>query len=83
LWVRKLVRIRQTPQAKEGLLFVNKKKRKNFVNLGHGRWRRQSPWPSTTKIFAPLFLKAAASFLRYHPQLLKIFLASNISDRLF
>jgi hypothetical protein len=47
---------------KEGLLFVNKKKQKNFVNLGHGRWRRQRLWPNLTKIFAPLFLKAAAFF---------------------
>jgi hypothetical protein len=39
---------------------VNKKKQKNFIMLGHGRRRRQSPWPNGPKIFAPLFLKAAA-----------------------
>jgi hypothetical protein len=43
---------------------VNKKKQKNFINLGHGRWRGQRPWPSIAKIFAPLFLKAATSFLQ-------------------
>jgi hypothetical protein len=26
---------------KEGLLFVNKKKQKNFLNPGYGLWRRQ------------------------------------------
>jgi hypothetical protein len=42
-------------EGREGLLFVNKKKQKNFINLGHGRCRRQRPWPKVTKNFAPLF----------------------------
>ncbi|HEY1857793.1 hypothetical protein [Acidocella sp.] len=44
-------------QGKRRLLFVNKKKQKNFMNLGHGRCPRQRPWPSITKVFAPLFSK--------------------------
>jgi hypothetical protein len=37
---------------------VNKKKQKNFIMLGQGRWRRHSPWPGITKVFAPLFSKS-------------------------
>jgi hypothetical protein len=37
---------------------VNKKKQKNFINLGYGRLRRQRPWPSIKKVFAPLFSKS-------------------------
>jgi hypothetical protein len=40
------------------LLFVNKKKQKNFFAVGHGRCRRHGPWPSIKKVFAPLFLKS-------------------------
>jgi hypothetical protein len=45
---------------KGGLLFVNKKKQKNFVNLGRGRCRRQRPRPSIVKVFAPLFSKSGS-----------------------
>jgi hypothetical protein len=40
------------------LLFVNKKKQKNFTFLGHGRRQGQSPWPSAKEVFAPLFSKS-------------------------
>jgi hypothetical protein len=43
---------------RERLLFVNKKKQKNFFMLGHGRCRRQSLRPSITEVFAPLFSKS-------------------------
>jgi hypothetical protein len=36
---------------------VNKKQQKNFVNLGHGRCRRQRPWPSGAKSFCAAFFK--------------------------
>jgi hypothetical protein len=39
--------------AKEGLLFVNKKKQKNFVNLGLGRVKR--PAPNEQKFFGSFF----------------------------
>jgi hypothetical protein len=48
-------------QGRGSLLFVNKKKQKNFFMLGHGRYRRHSPRPSGTKVFAPLFLKSGRS----------------------
>jgi hypothetical protein len=43
----------------EALLFLKKKKQKDFYQLGHGRWCRQSPRPSITKIFCALFFKKA------------------------
>jgi hypothetical protein len=45
--------------GRKGLLFVNKKKQKNFVMLGLGRCRRNSLRPSVTKVFAALFSKSA------------------------
>jgi hypothetical protein len=45
-------------KRKERLLFVNKKKQKNFYMLGHGRCRRHCPWPSIEEVFAPLFSKS-------------------------
>jgi hypothetical protein len=47
-------------KASEGrLLFVNKKKQKNFVNLGLWALRRPSLLPSIAKVFAALFSKSA------------------------
>jgi hypothetical protein len=37
---------------------VNKKKQKNFIMLGHGRYPRQRPWPSIKEVVAPLFSKS-------------------------
>jgi hypothetical protein len=43
---------------KEAVLFLKKKNQKDFINLGHGRWIRPSPWPKAIKVFAPLFSKS-------------------------
>jgi hypothetical protein len=43
------------------LLFVNKKKQKNFVKLGRAGFAVIGP--AKQKFFAPLFFKKAASFL--------------------
>jgi hypothetical protein len=43
------------------LLFVNKKKQKNFLTLGRAGF--VATGPSEAKFFAPLFFKKAASFL--------------------
>jgi hypothetical protein len=43
------------------LLFVNKKKQKNFFTLGRAGFVATSP--SEAKFFAPLFSKKAAFFL--------------------
>ena len=43
------------------LLFVNKKKQKNFVKLGPCRFSASGP--TKQKFFAPLFFKEAATFL--------------------
>jgi hypothetical protein len=59
-----MARLRQivTEQKEKGrLLFVNKKKQKNFVNLGRAGF--VATGPVSKKFFAPLFFKkAAASF---------------------
>jgi hypothetical protein len=43
------------------LLFVNKKKQKNFFKLGRAGF--VATGPAKQKFFAPLFFKKAASFL--------------------
>jgi hypothetical protein len=43
-------------EVKEGLLFVNKKKQKNFSFIGHGA--AAAPWP-TDEVFCALFFKKA------------------------
>jgi hypothetical protein len=43
------------------LLFVNKKKQKNFFKLGRAGF--SAAGPGEQKFFAPLFFKKAASFL--------------------
>jgi hypothetical protein len=43
------------------LLFVNKKKQKNFFTLGRAGF--VATGPSEQKFFAPLFFKKAATFL--------------------
>jgi hypothetical protein len=43
----------QSTEAEEALLFVNKKKQKNFVTLRQGRWRHRAPCPAYQKFFAP------------------------------
>jgi hypothetical protein len=48
-------------QEKGRLLFVNKKKQKNFVSLG--RAGVSATDPSKQKFFALLFFKKAAAFL--------------------
>jgi hypothetical protein len=45
----------------EGLLFLKKKKQKDFCSLGDGRFGR--PALMEQKFFAPLFFKKAASCL--------------------
>jgi hypothetical protein len=39
---------------------VNKKKQKNFVNLGYGRCGRRSPWPGVS--FAQQLCRKAESY---------------------
>jgi adenosylcobinamide-GDP ribazoletransferase len=58
------------PASFRRLPFVNKKKQKNFVHLGHGRYRRQHPWPSIDKVFARLFEKSGRFLLRRQVALL-------------
>jgi hypothetical protein len=41
----------------EGLLFLKKKKQKDFFTLGHGRGLRQRPWPIVMKVFWLFFSK--------------------------
>jgi uncharacterized protein (DUF2147 family) len=48
-------------EGKQALLFVNKKKQKNFVNLGHAGFAATGP--TSQKSFAPLFFKKAATLL--------------------
>jgi hypothetical protein len=48
-------------KRREKLLFVNKKKQKNFVILGRAGF--SAAGPAKQKFFAPLFFKKAASFL--------------------
>src|ERR1700733_16080298 len=43
-------------KGREALLFVKKKKQKNFVNFGLSCFQRHSP--SVPKVFAPLFSKS-------------------------
>jgi len=45
------------------LLFLKKKKQKDFFMLGHGRDLANAPGPESKKFFAPLFFKKAAPFL--------------------
>jgi hypothetical protein len=47
---------------KQALLFVHKKKQKNFALLGHGHCRRHRTWPSVQKFFGSFFQKRTASF---------------------
>jgi hypothetical protein len=42
----------------EALLFLKKKKQKDFFMLGHGRWNGQRPCFKVIKVFAPLFSKS-------------------------
>jgi hypothetical protein len=48
-------------ERRERLLFVNKKKQKNFFHLGHAGFTATGP--NKQKFFAPLFFKKAAAFL--------------------
>jgi hypothetical protein len=43
--------------TKQALLFLKKKKQKDFFMLGHGRWRRHSPCPRVTEVFWFFFSK--------------------------
>jgi hypothetical protein len=57
-----LIGLGQVMSKRRGrLLFVNKKKQKNFVNLG--RAGDTATGPAKQKFFAPLFFKKAATFL--------------------
>jgi hypothetical protein len=47
-------------QTKERLLFVNKKKQKNFVTLGLRRWRHRAHAPESKKFFGSFFQKRTA-----------------------
>jgi hypothetical protein len=44
-------------KAKEELLFLNKKKQKNFFTLGLGRWSRQRPRSRLKEVFWFFFSK--------------------------
>jgi hypothetical protein len=48
-------------RRRKGLLFVNKKKQKNFFHLGRAGFSASGP--EEQKFFAPLFFKKAAAFL--------------------
>jgi hypothetical protein len=39
------------------VLFLKKKNQKDFMTLGHGRWRRHSPRPRVAKVFCFFFSK--------------------------
>jgi hypothetical protein len=52
-------------KRRKNLLFLKKKagrlrKQKDFLNLGLGRWRRQSPRPIATEVFCFFFSKKKA-----------------------
>ena len=49
------------PKRRGGLLFVNKKKQKNFFNLGHAGFA--ATVPGEQKFFAPLFFQKSGTFL--------------------
>jgi hypothetical protein len=51
------------------LLFVNKKKQKNFLTLGPCGFRASGQ--KSSKFFAPLFFKKAASFL-FQPEPIRL-----------
>jgi hypothetical protein len=61
--------------SKQALLFLKKKKQKDFLNLGHWRWPSQNQMPSIMKVFAEGFNEAIAwLFLilyRFHQILLR------------
>jgi hypothetical protein len=48
-------------ERREALLFVNKKKQKNFIKLGRAGFAVSGP--KEQKFFAPLFFKKAAASL--------------------
>jgi hypothetical protein len=48
-------------KRREALLFVNKKKQKNFFKLGRAGFN--AAVPVKQKFFAPLFFKKASAFL--------------------
>jgi len=50
-------------EKSKNLLFLKKKKQKDFFMLGLWRWRNRAHAPDSKKFFAPLFFKKAAPFL--------------------
>jgi hypothetical protein len=48
-------------KGRKDLLFVNKKKQKNFMTLGHGRWRWKAHAQKSRKFFGSFFQKRTAS----------------------
>jgi hypothetical protein len=38
--------------------------KKTLLNLGHGRWYSQSPWPRFKRVFAPLFAKSGLFLIK-------------------
>jgi hypothetical protein len=50
-------------KGREGLLFVNKKKQKNFIYAGPWALSVAEPMTQRSKIFAPLFLKSGRFLL--------------------
>jgi hypothetical protein len=51
------IQIHDRAKAKGRLLFVNKKKQKNFVNAGQWALSRTRPLPSINKSFCAAFFK--------------------------
>jgi hypothetical protein len=49
--------------GKESGRFLKKAVQKLLFMLGHGRCRRQRPWPSINKVFLLLFVHKKKSFL--------------------
>jgi hypothetical protein len=54
---------KQKGKAKEALLFVNKKKQKDFFTLGLGRWRDHRPWPRLKEVFCAAFFQKSGCLL--------------------
>jgi len=51
---------------KQGLLFLKKKKQKDFIF--RGRWRRHRQIPQESKVFWLLFFKKVTSSFCFHPK---------------
>jgi hypothetical protein len=48
-------------EGSKSLLFLKKKKQKDFFMLGHGRWLHRASGPESKKFFGSFFQKRTAS----------------------